>query len=758
MKHVLLLLTFIEALFISACGGGGASFPRDFASAAPAGVTAAISDSQIQISWADVPGASSYNVYYSTNSGVTIANGKMVAGATSGSAISGLVRWTPYFFVVTAVNAGGESAASNKVSATPAPSGVWTTKTPMLHQRDNAANVVLNGKIYVFAGAPAGVSVLSSMEVYDPATDTWPVNNPATSTPWASMPAPRYGPAAVANNGLIYVMGGTSIVNGQSPIYPMTVYNPASNSWSSTVPTNAATTTTGTAGQALAPIPTGRWGFEVAVVDGLMYAIGGGVHVPGGVSKAGWVKGLAKQVPNASSGAAVTGLNNDVTYYFIVTAVDATSGVESVASFGVASTPQATYAARVVPAGLGIAAGNGQAALSWTAATGATSYNVYYGTQSSVTTSSLTKLTGIGKTSTNVTGLTNNTAYYFVVTAITGGGETAVSNEVAATPQVTPDASVPSSVSVTGGDMQATLSWTPVANAASYNVYYGTGINLYFGNTEVYDPVANTWMTKTLMPTPRWGSTVSAVNGNIYAIGGWGGWPDLSLIEVYDPTTDIWSATVPVNAATTTIGTAGAPLAPMPTARDDFGFSVVNGIIYVIGGDTNIFDNATSTPCCTKAVEAYDPVANTWSTKSPMPTMRDDFDASAVDGMIYAIAGSRDGTFATPGLPNDGGYSLTTVEAFSMSNVPAPNGVAAVIGTNQVSLSWNVVADATAYNIYWSNKAGVSTTANSTKITNGTLTAYSHTGLTTGAWYYYIVTTVTASGESPPSNEVAVKR
>lgn len=741
MKPVILLLAFIATFFISACGGGStAGISTDTAPSAPAGVTTVTGDNQIQISWAAVSGATSYNVYYRATAGVTTANGTKVVGATSGSAISGLVNGMTYYFVVTAVNAGGESAVSNEVSATPvSPPGVWATKTPMLYQRDNAANTVLNGKIYVAGGAPAGISVLDSMEAYDPVTDTWTTKSP--------MPSPRYGPATAVVNGVIYLIGGTSFVNGQSPIYPIAVYDPNTNSWSSTIP--------GTATQ-LADFPTGRWGFDVAVVDGLIYAVGGAVHVPGGISKS---EPTAIKITGAASGTPITGLNNWDTYYFIVTAVDATSLIESAVSFEVSASPRVSYAAGAVPDGLSTAAGNGQASISWTAVTEATSYNVYYSTRSGVMTSSPTKVTGISAatTTTTVTGITNGTAYYFIVTAMVGGAETVASSEVSVTPQATPAASVPSGVNVTGGDGQATLSWTPVATAASYNVYYGTGINFYYGTVEVYDPVANTWTTKVPMPTPRWGSTVSVVNGLIYAIGGWAGWPELAMVEVYDPATNTWSTTVPVTAATTAVGTANAALTSMPTARDDFGFAVVNGIIYAIGGDISTFNAVLGIPCCTTVVEAYDPVANTWSTKTPMPTMRDDFDASNVDGVIYAIAGSRDGQFVTPGLPNDGGYSLTTVEAFSTSNIPVPRGVTATAVANQVSLSWNAVTGATSYNIYWSNKAGVSTTANSTKVPNGTSTAYTHTGLTPRTWYYYIVTAVTASGESLPSSEVAVK-
>lgn len=781
MKRFFSLSAMAATLFISACGGGSSTSTVAVPSA-PTGVSVTAGNGQATASWTAVDGATGYNIYFRNASGVTTANATKVTGATSGAFITNLSNGATYYFAITAVNAVGESALSAEVSGTPqVPPGAWTTKTSMLYQRDNAANAVVNGLIYVMGGAPAGTSILDSMEAYDPASDTWTTKAtmPAWSTfstvpPWApagtapAVPRYRYGPAAASVNGMIYLLGGTSLVNGQGPIYPIAVYTPGTDSWSATVPSNAATISAGTAGQTLAPFPTGRWGFDVAVVDGIIYAVGGAVHVPGGINvsepTAVKITGAASAAPVVNpAGTTITGLNNWEQYYFIVTAVDA-SGNESAPSPEVSALLRGPWAA-----GAGTSAGDGQAAISWMEATGAVSYNVYYSTKSGVTPSSPTKVTGIAPAatvvSTSVTGLTNDTPYYFFVTAVdAGGNETAASSEFSVTPQAAPPASVPSNVTVTSGDAQATLTWTPVAGAASYNIYYGTGVNIYYGTVEAYDPVANTWTTKATMPTPRWGSTVSVVNGLIYAIGGWGGWPELSVVEVYDPVSNSWSTTVPVNAATTAAGTAGAPLTPMPTARDDFGFAVVNGIIYAIGGDTNTFDDVARTPCCTTVVESYDPVANTWTTKTPMPTIRDDFDASVVDGVIYAIAGSRDGIFTNTGsldpawlAANDGGFSLTTVEAFSTSDISVPRGLIATTSGSQATLSWNAVAGATSYNIYWSNKAGVSTVASSTKIANVASTAFTHTGLTSGMWYYYIVTAITASGESLPSGEVAIK-
>jgi hypothetical protein len=100
---------------------------------APTQVTAVPGVGQVTLSWTAVPGASSYNLYWATTSGFTAATGTKVAGVTSGSAQSGFTNGTTYYFLVTAVNAAGESSPSPEVNATPqvvlptAPTGVSVT-------------------------------------------------------------------------------------------------------------------------------------------------------------------------------------------------------------------------------------------------------------------------------------------------------------------------------------------------------------------------------------------------------------------------------------------------------------------------------------------------------------------------------------------------------------------------------------------------------------------------------------------------------
>ncbi len=75
--------------------------------------------SSVTLNWTASSGATSYNIYYATTPGVTTATGTKITGAASGSSVTGLTIGTPYYFVVTAVDATGESTVSSEVSATP---------------------------------------------------------------------------------------------------------------------------------------------------------------------------------------------------------------------------------------------------------------------------------------------------------------------------------------------------------------------------------------------------------------------------------------------------------------------------------------------------------------------------------------------------------------------------------------------------------------------------------------------------------------
>jgi hypothetical protein len=73
--------------------------------------------------------------------------------------------------------------------------------------------------------------------------------------------------------------------------------------------------------------------------------------------------------------------------------------------------------------------------------------------------------------------------------------------------------------------------------------------------------------------------------------------------------------------------------------------------------------------------------------------------------------------------------------------------------TRDVTLAWQDVPNATSYNIYWSDKPGV-TKKNGIKISN-VKSPHKITGLKKGKRYYFVVTAVNASAESKESEEIS---
>lgn len=106
------------------------------APAAPGTVSATSGDHQVTVDWRDSFGATSYNIYWSNTPGVTKATGTKIEGATAPYVHAGLTNSTTYYYVVTAVNDGGEGLESVQVSTTPmtpapgAPTDVTAIATP----------------------------------------------------------------------------------------------------------------------------------------------------------------------------------------------------------------------------------------------------------------------------------------------------------------------------------------------------------------------------------------------------------------------------------------------------------------------------------------------------------------------------------------------------------------------------------------------------------------------------------------------------
>lgn len=98
--------------------------------------------------------------------------------------------------------------------------------------------------------------------------------------------------------------------------------------------------------------------------------------------------------------------------------------------------------------------------------------------------------------------------------------------------------------------------------------------------------------------------------------------------------------------------------ADMPTARYNFDTCVVDGKVFAIGGEIEVFGERSIA-----TVEMYDPKTDTWERKADMPTARSGTATLVVDGKIYAIGGSEVKKFQVgPGW----GYSFKRLPVVEM--------------------------------------------------------------------------------------------
>ncbi|WP_256758962.1 glycoside hydrolase family 9 protein [Cohnella sp. WQ 127256] len=126
----------------------------------------------------------------------------------------------------------------------------------------------------------------------------------------------------------------------------------------------------------------------------------------------------------------------------------------------------------IAPTGLVAVSGNAQVALNWTASGGATSYTVKRAATNGGPYTAVA--TGVTTTSYTDTGLTNGTAYYYVVSAVNAVGQSANSAQISATPLAPTLPAAPTGLIAAAGNLQATLSWTASGGATSYNVKQAT--------------------------------------------------------------------------------------------------------------------------------------------------------------------------------------------------------------------------------------------------------------------------------------------
>lgn len=410
------------------------------------------------------------------------------------------------------------------------------------------------------------------------------------------------------------------------------------------------------------------------------------------------------KISNAISPYEQAGLAAGTTYYYIVTAVN--SSGESIASVQTQANTTATQAVPVVPSapnGVIATGGTRQVTLSWNTVSTATSYNVYYATKSGVTTANGTKLVNATSPSVNY-GLIDVSTYYYIVTAVNSNGESAASLQVAATtlnatPSPTAPA-IPSGLYAVGGANQVTLSWAAATGASSYNVYWSVTPGITISNGSKISGITSPYVKSGLSAGVTYYFIVTAAN---------------SVGES--------AASSQIQASTN-----AAPPA-VPTAPAD---------INATGGASQVSLSWT-------AVSSASSYNIYWSTVSGVTTTSGTRISTANSSYIQTGLAAGTKYYYIVTAVNKAGESPTSALASATTNAPV---------SKQQTLSWDPVAGATSYNLYWSTVPGV-TPANGTKISGISNTTYIKTGLAAGTTYYYVVTAANGTSESTASDQAS---
>ncbi|HEY7243319.1 MAG TPA: kelch repeat-containing protein [Xanthobacteraceae bacterium] len=151
---------------------------------------------------------------------------------------------------------------------------------------------------------------------------------------------------------------------------------------------------------------------------------------------------------------------------------------------------------------------------------------------------------------------------------------------------------------------------------------------------EEYDPATNNWKTLRSLLLPRNHHVAVGAGDKLYVIGGRvgsafisSGSNNVDLVEMYDPSSGLWSAR-----------------ARMPTARSAIAGALYNNHILVAGGEVQ--DQRWL--AAFKAVEAYDTTTNQWQALPSMPHPRHGLAAGVIGNRFYAVSG--DGQSAGNGI------------------------------------------------------------------------------------------------------------
>jgi DNA/RNA endonuclease G (NUC1)/fibronectin type 3 domain-containing protein len=714
--------------------------------AAPTGLAATAGTSHVALTWNSVGGATSYNVKRSTSTGTetTIAS----PGTNSFDDLTA-VNGTPYFYVVSAVGAGGEGANSSEVTATPmaAPTGLaatpgnahvvlnWTavtgatgynvkrstttgTETTLASPATNTYDdlTAANGTqyFYVVTATNANGESLPSSEV-----------NATPATPGIIVISQAYGGAGCGTAGCstykndyieLFNRGGSPVsVNGWSVQYAAAT----GTTWQVTNLPNVSiqpgqyflvAESAGANGVNNLPTPdvTGAIAMsataaKVALVSSTTALSGAcpstnivdfiGFGATANCSETAPAPAPSTTTADVRAGGGCTDSGNNSTDFAAAapTPRNTASPTHSCSNNAPTITPPlnpiTTVTQNAPPFTVNLTGSDDGGVYNWSATpgTGVASVTVTGGQGTNTVTYTVTLTAGFTGTATFTASLTDN---------VNGPATQAVN--ITVNPPAPPPA--PTGLNATAGNAHVLLSWNAVGGATSYNVKRSTTTNT---ETTIASPGANSY------------DDTTAVNGITYfyvvsAVGAGGEGPNSSEV----------SATPQAAPAAPTGLTAGA-------------------------GDSHVLLSWTASPgAATYTVLRGTAPGGPYPTTFPGIATTTYDDTTAVNGTTYYYVVTATNGFGTSGNSNEA--------SATPQSLAAPTGLAAQVGDSVVILNWNTVVGAATYNVKRSTTAG----GPYTTIGTPPIPTFTDNTAVNGTTYYYVVAGFSGS-EGPISSEVS---
>ncbi len=742
----------------TADGGKADAGPGGTAPAAPANVSATAANTAVTLSWSASAGATGYRIYWAAGTTVSKSSGAALPNVSSPYFHQGLTNATTYAYVVTAINAFGESAESAVATATPSASA--STQPPAI-----AATRPEPDQTGVAPSAPIVIRATKLLDGKTATNSTITLVGDAgvvTTTVKAAGDTVTVTPSAALTAGAPYLV---TISTGLKDASGLALTS--GKSWEFTTGSAAPANLSAIVGNY---VTTLQWD---PVPGATQYAIARATTAGGPASVLSTSTGPSYTDSNAPTG---------TPYFYTVTAQTQLGVTAPSNEVQVITSPSKPP----IPSTLTAWPGQTEVLLTWYQVGAATGYTLLRATSPAGPFTPV--VTGYTNTSYLDTGRTADASVFYVVqtevTNASGTTRSPFSVEASATPRST-SAPAPATFTATPGYAWARMSWAAVTGASGYVVYRADAPTSL--PAQVAWVTSGTTLDQTLTNGTNYRYWVGAVTGDVIGDLAETNVTPLATLApqpsvVNQPSPQVGAVTVNwsnYGGATSNIllrsTDRGGPYTQINTTYNDN--TAVPGTIYyyVVRADNGSVQgqysnevtmaaNSSATPAVPTSLAAQSSNAAVQVSWAPVANAAFyDVYLSTSSGGPYTTFGCRGAepleTRCTLSATNETPIFIvvranngTTASAFS-AEVPAmatalgptagiPRPSVSVTGGNSVlNVSWPVVVKATDYRVYrktyttdWSMLG--STTGN----------AWTDTGLTNGVAYKYAVQAINSVG------------